>query len=147
MISFGITETGLNMISPINLRGIFVTGATSNIYFNSIYIGGSGVGVSSSSTNCYEKSGSVTTDVRNNIFHNNRSNATTGGTHYSAVLNSSAATKMDYNVYFGTGTVYNVSALGVTDFTTLINNWIPGDANSISLDPVFMNPNGNASNV
>jgi hypothetical protein len=92
MIRLGIDSTGAPITSGFSVIGIrdlaaTATGATANsYYFNSIYIGGSGV---VSSSNTFGFNSSVVTTARNfkdNIFWNARSNASGTGKNYAIAV-------------------------------------------------------------
>ena len=147
MIRLGVDENGASLVAPCTFRGISNNSGTSNIWFNSIYIGGTGVGTATTNTFAYARTGAVTTDVRDNIFVNNRSNATTGGKHYSVNLNSNTTLTMNYNVAYGNGTGYIFGAVGATDYAAYSVGWVTGDNNSWVADPMFINPTGNTASI
>ena len=143
MIRLGLTETGADVTSACTVRGITKNTAIANILHNSVWIGGANVGVSAVNTFAFARSGIAVTDtILNNIFMNARSNATTGGKHYAISLSGSATMVLNYNDYVasGTGGVFGVNA--GTDYPSYSTNWIPGDANSYSNDPLFINAAG-----
>ena len=143
MIRLGLTETGADVTSACTVRGITKNTAIANILHNSVWIGGANVGVSAVNTFAFARSGIAVTDtILNNIFMNARSNATTGGKHYAISLAGSATMVLNYNDYVasGTGGVFGVNA--GTDFPSYATNWVAGDANSYSNDPLFINAAG-----
>ncbi len=159
MIRLGLDAAGNSNTSGLSIIGIRdIQGATGgagttvvNYYFNSVYIGGSGV-ASSSSTFAFN--GSALTSTRNyvdNIFWNARSNASGAGKHYAISLAGTAPNPAgltsNYNDLYATGTGGFVGLYNAVDQTTLAN-WQTAtgqDANSLSVDPLFVNPNGTAS--
>ncbi len=147
MIGLGLNDAGANIISPFTIVGIRKGSTITNLWFNSIYIGGTNVGTTANNTYALIRISNANDDIRNNVFVNNRSNATTGGKHYAINLNSTATLNLNYNDYFGTGTGYVFGAVGATNYPNYLSSWVPGDANSYALDPVFVNPDGNSSNV
>ncbi len=159
MVRLGLDAAGNSNTSGLSIIGIrdiqgAVGGAGTtvvNYYFNSVYIGGSGV-ASSSSTFAFN--GTALTSTRNyvdNIFWNARSNASGAGKHYAISLAGTAPNPAgltsNYNDLYATGTGGFVGLYNAVDQTTLAN-WQTAtgqDANSLSVDPLFVNPNGSAS--
>ncbi|MBK8873241.1 MAG: hypothetical protein IPN13_04695 [Bacteroidetes bacterium] len=147
MIRLGLDENGTPIIAPVLMRGISKNTNIANIYNNSIYIGGSGVlGTIAANSFAFQRTAAANTDdIRNNIFVNNRSNASTGGKHYQISLSSVATLTLNYNDYYGNGTG-SVFALNVaTDVPTYSAGWVASDLSSQAADPKFIAPNGNAS--
>ena len=146
MIRLGYNETGASIVSPCTIRGITKTLPNTNIWFNSIYIGGTGVGTTATNTFCLTRPTAATDDWRNNVLVNNRSNATTGGKHYRINLINTATLTLNYNVYYGsgTGTVFGFNGSDVASYSS---GWVTGDVNSWTLDPNFINPTGNSTSV
>jgi hypothetical protein len=146
MIRLGYDEAGNSIITPCLVRGISKNTNIANIYHNSVYIGGTGV-LSTPAANTFaitRTAAAVTDNIQNNIFVNNRSNATTGGKHYQINLSSTASLNLNYNDYFGngTGSVF-ASNVGV-DIPAYSAAWVAGDLNSQVGDPQFLNPTGDA---
>jgi hypothetical protein len=159
MIRLGLDANGNSITSGLSLIGIRdIQGATGgagstvvSYYFNSVYIGGTGV-ASSSSTFAFN--GSALTSTRNyvdNIFWNARSNASGAGKNYAISVAGTAPNPagltMNYNDLFANGTGGFVGLFNAVDQTTLAN-WQAAtgqDANSLSVDPLFVNANGSAS--
>ena len=133
-----------------NLYGIYDSGSsgTSNIYFNTVYLGGSPTSGSLNSACLYNAATSTTRNYRNNIFNNARSNSGASGTHYAMyILYTGGSLNCNYNDYWvsGTGSVLgyyggNKAALPIVALVT------GNDANSQSLLPVFVNPGGITAN-
>ena len=159
MIRLGLDATGASITTPYEISGIVenanTAGQNSDYYFNSIYIGGSGVG--SPGTSTFGFSSSATTGTRNykdNIFWNARSNAVAGGTAHFAIqlagtAPNPAGTTSDFNDLFASGTDGNVGRFNAVAQLTLAD-WRTAtglDANSISVDPLFLNPTGTAATV
>lgn len=149
MIRLGVDHNGASVFSGCSIRGISENSATSNIHHNSIYIGGTGVLTSSVNSFAYHRSATTNADnVRNNIFVNNRSNATTGGKHYSVFLTTSNANlTLDFNNYLGSGTGYVFGNTGAADVATYASGWLAGDINSIVGNPQFLDANGTSASV
>ncbi|MBP6623546.1 MAG: T9SS type A sorting domain-containing protein [Chitinophagaceae bacterium] len=148
MIRLGIDGAGNSISTALVIRGINKTSTlVNNFYFNSLYIGGTGVGTTVKNSGAFIKTSTGNDDIRNNIFVNNRANATTGGKHYQLQLINNSGINLNYNNYFGTGagTVFALNlAADVAGYTL---NWIAGDGNSKNYDPNYMNPTGDASTV
>jgi hypothetical protein len=122
MIRLGIQSDGSSLTTGMLIRGISSnsSSAANNIYFNSIYIGGTGVvNAATMQKNTYafiRTSSSGTYDVRNNIFFNARSNASGTTKHYSVFLTTAATGfSPDYNFYLANGTGGVFAFNGTTD--------------------------------
>ena len=135
--SNNIINIGGNSASTI--YGIYENGVANNnnnLYFNSVYIGGSLTsGITNKSYALYSAVTTNTRDFRNNIFVNTRS--TTGGAnlHFAAYFNYGVSTglNLQFNDYYAPGTggtlgYYNganVNSLpliaGIDDFSLAIN--------------------------
>lgn len=144
-ITRGLTTTTNNMITlgsgitnAVAIAGIRKLGTAAtqnnNFYHNTVVIEGSEIGTAGSSyTAAFAKVYSATDVVKNNIFINNRSNAT-GNTqkHYTVYLNELTTFTSDYNVVNFTGTGGLLGAVGTTDYATG-QAWVTGtglDTNS-----------------
>jgi hypothetical protein len=151
MIRLGIRPDGSGLTTALIVRGISIgTTSTNSIYFNTVYIGGTGVGTTANNTYGFNRSAtSGSLDIRNNIFINARSNATTGGKHYT--INLAASTTVfptfDYNVYLYSGTGGVFANNGTADVSAYAAGWIAGDTHSYAVDPFLVNPTGNATAV
>jgi len=147
MIRLGYDENGNSITSPALIRGISKNTNIANVYFNSIYIGGTNV-LSTPAANSFaftRTAAANTDDIRNNIFVNNRSNATSGGKHYQISLSSVSTLNLNYNVYYGAGngSVF-ASNVGV-DIPAYTVGWVTGDNSSQVGDPQFINSTGDVS--
>jgi uncharacterized repeat protein (TIGR01451 family) len=159
MVRLGLDSNGNSLTNGLQIIGIRdIQGATGgagstavSYYFNSVYIGGTGV---ASSSNCFAFNSSAVTSTRNyvnNIFWNARSNASGAGKNYAISLAGAAPNPTglttNYNDLYATGTGGFVGLFNAVDQTTLAN-WqaaVGQDANSLSLNPLFVNANGTAS--
>ena len=146
MVRLGLDATGASITGGYNIFGMFEIAGTNNLYFNSVYIGGTGV---ASSSNTFAFASNVTTGTRiyeDNIFWNARSNASGTASNFAIVTNR--ADRRDFQLQRSVcywSWWLRGSAPGVTGCT--LADWQTGtgqDANSISVDPLFINPNGNA---
>jgi hypothetical protein len=146
-IGSGVTTYSNNIISlggntRTTVYGIYETGIASNnnnLYFNTVYIGGS---LASGSTNkSYALYSAVSTNVRNfrnNIFMNARSTAAGASLHYAAYFNYAVSTSitLDYNDYFVSGTGGVIGWWNAANKSTL--PIITGqDVNSLAINPNF----------
>jgi uncharacterized protein DUF4214 len=161
MIRLGIDASGAPITAGLSIIGIRdIQGATGgagttvvNYYFNSVYIGGSGV-VSSSSTFAFN--GSALTSTRtyeNNIFWNARSNASGAGKNYAISVAGTAPNPAgltsNFNDLFANGTGGFVGLFNGIDQTAL-SDWQTAtgqDANSISADAKFVAKDAAAATV
>jgi trimeric autotransporter adhesin len=151
MVRLGLDAAGNSITAGFQITGIRdIAGATANYYFNSVYIGGSGV-VSASNTFAFDSD--VVSNTRNfqdNIFWNARSNAAGGVANIAIAVGGTAPNPpgltSDFNDLYATATDGVIGVFNSTIETTLAD-WQTAtsqDANSISVDPQFINPNGNA---
>lgn len=153
MIRLGIDETGTSLTNAYDIRGIFDAAGIHQYYYNSVYIGGTGV--TSGSTNSYAFYSSVTTDVRafqNNIFVNNRSNSSGTGINVayfvSGTIPNPTGLFSNNNLFYANGTggilIRNVS----TNYTLISwRNASNLDNASNQGDPNFVLATGTSSNV
>lgn len=151
MVRLGITSAGTPVTTGYDIEGIYEESGTNDFYFNSVYIGGSGVGAGSAS---YAFNSSISTNTvrnyKNNIFWNDRSNASaTSPSHYAIKIGGTAGLASDYNVLLATGTGRIVTNIAGTDYPVLAQ-WrsnTGGDASSYSVNPQFVNPTGTNTTV
>lgn len=151
MISLGVDETGSSITSAYDYRGINEGAGSNNFYSNSIYVGGTGV--ASGTTNSYAFITSATTSIRaiqNNIFVNNRSNATGTGVNHACYfvgeLPITTRLTCDNNIYYANGVGGAIIKNNSTTYT--LNGWKIAsnlDFNSHQADPNFILPNGTSS--
>jgi uncharacterized repeat protein (TIGR01451 family) len=153
MIRLGVDAAGNSLTAGIPTNGILEQAGTNNVYFNSVYIGGSGV---TSAGNTFAFNSLVVTNARNyrnNIFWNARSNASGAGKNYAISVGGTTANPA------GLGSSNNdLYATGTGGFTGLFNavdraslaNWQAAtgqDAGSIAADPLFVAPTAAAATV
>ncbi|MFZ4798235.1 MAG: beta strand repeat-containing protein, partial [Bacteroidia bacterium] len=145
----GLTTCSNNIISlgagttvGYKINGIWdESSATNNnnIYFNSIYIGGTvASGVTSSTAALWNKNNTSTRNYRNNILMNVRTGGTSG-VHYAIRLEGVANLTIDNNDYYVTGTL--LGRIGLLDKANLAA-WKLGtlqDAHSLNTNPGFTN--------
>ncbi len=125
-IIFGIFEPG-------------ISGITSKIYFNTVYIHGVPMSSTHNSYAFYCDGSSSTRDIRNNIFYNAR---TQKGTHYAIYIRTAGgALTINYNDYYTAETTLGYYGANITSFAA----WKTAtgqDANSLNVDPGFTNRGG-----
>jgi hypothetical protein len=156
MIRLGLDSAGNPVTSGFSIIGIrdSAPANVSSYYFNSIYIGGTGV--VSTGSNSFAFNSNVVVNARNfvdNIFWNARSNASGAGKNYATAAGGTAPNPTgltsNRNDLYATGTGGFVGLFNGVDQTTL-GNWQTAtgqDTNSISADPLFVSPNGNSTTV
>jgi len=143
--SNNIINLGGSITTSYAIYGIYETGAASNnnnLYFNTVYIGGTPSGTTSSTYALYNNANTNTRDFRNNILYNARSGGTTGE-HYAISVAGTTGLTIDYNDYYAPGTGGVLGYLG-TDISTL-TDWRTAtgqDANSLSTNPTFFSAGG-----
>ncbi|MDX2002448.1 MAG: hypothetical protein SFW35_08445 [Chitinophagales bacterium] len=151
MVRLGIDASGNSITRGYVINGIEVGSATANtnFYFNSVYIGGSGVANPGSSTAAFIRTpGTTASAIQNNIFYNARGNSTTGGSHYAINLNASTGITSNFNILLADGTGGLEGRIATTDYATLPLWQGTGlDASSVSADPRFENASGNSASV
>ncbi len=132
MISLGEGVSNNNVYKGIDDFGY--SGNILKMYYNSVFIGGTGTGTSA----CYAylKRDAVTETHYNNIYVNNRSGGS--GKYFAiGVTNTSGSFISNYNDLYSTSPTLGVwSTTDITDLT----GWKTAstqDANSVSQDPVF----------
>jgi len=151
-ISSGASTFSNNIINlggtnPNLVYGIFDMAAitqNNNIYFNSIYIGGTLGTSSSNSYAIYINSNQSTRNYRNNIFSNARSNSGGTGKHYAIYYAGTGGTRtVDYNDYYVSGTGGTLGYYGGdrTDLATL-KTATGQDVNSLNTNPGFSSAGG-----
>ena len=132
------------------IYGIYEAGSsgTSNIYFNTVYLGGSPTSGSLNSACLYNAGTGSTRNFRNNIFNNARSNSGASGTHFAMyILNTGGSLNCNYNDYWFTGTGGKLGYYGGDKASLPIVTGVTGnDANSQSILPGFVNPGGTTAN-
>jgi hypothetical protein len=154
MIRLGIDAGGGSLPAGPAINGIFVLPAAAvydyRFYFNSVYVGGSGVGGSASTYAFNSQNTFGTRNVRNNIFYNARSNGTGTGKHYAVRVAGGTAPNLtiDHNVYHTSGTggvfgFYGADRTSLAAWQTAVGQ----DANSLDGNPQYQNPTGTAATV
>ncbi|MES2380817.1 MAG: BNR-repeat neuraminidase N-terminal domain-containing protein [Bacteroidota bacterium] len=149
MVQLGTLPSGYNFTNTAVIRGIYLNTTTAtNLYHNSIYIGGDTVGSTvKHSVGFYRNAASGTHEFKNNIVYNNRSNVGVGGKHYVLFLNTVTGLSLANNLYYGAGVgyVFATANNGTSDIATFISGWSGADVNSSFANPQFMNPTGGSA--
>jgi hypothetical protein len=156
MIRLGLDSDGNSISNNYSIRGINHIPVTANsaYYYNTVYVGGTGVDSGTNPTYAFFRaaaSGNIF--IKNNIFYNARSNGAGTGSHFAigiANMTGISGVNVDYNYYHAGGTGGNIGQ-DVSNTRTLLSDWqsvLPNlDANSIFGTLTFVNATGNASNV
>ena len=145
IIRLGIDSAGLTINTPCVFRGITKNTGSNGIYFNTVYIGGTGVPVATNRTFAFGRTGTGTDDVTNNIFINARTNSSTSPANLAVSLSSNTTLTMNFNVLNGD----TIGLLGTTLYPNIVT-WKAGsaiDANSVGAPINFMNATGNINTV
>jgi len=100
MVRLGLGADGTPITAGYTIVGIVKGTALDNrFHHNSVWIGGTGVAPSASTTCAFRRAAAGADDVRDNILVNRRANATNGGRHFAYVLDSPATILSDANLY------------------------------------------------
>jgi hypothetical protein len=144
MIRLGLDSIGNAVQAPCMFRGITKNTGNITLVHNSVYIGGVNIASNNANSMAFQRSGAGTDIVRNNIFVNNRSNASGTGKHYVNFLINTTTLTQNNNSYYGNGTglVFGTANNGTTDIATFASSWISGDNSSSFANPQFINANG-----
>jgi hypothetical protein len=139
MIRLGLRADATNITTGYTINGINEIGTLNNYYFNSIYIGGTGVTTGTIATHAFLSSVATgTRDIQNNIFWNARSNSTGTGKHFAIRIGAITGLTISHNDLLVTGTGGILGNIGGTDNTSLT----AFGTNNISSNPQFINPTG-----
>lgn len=154
MVRLGINAAGNSVTEPIRIYGITNnTNSQTDIYYNSVYIGGTGVtNQVDRNTYAFFNLQAQITNIKNNLFINERSNSSgTDSKHYALFLTYKDNVISDYNIYYANGTGTVLSGLDNNDFTTLQAHRAyftnTQDLHSGVGNPNFANATGNATVV
>jgi hypothetical protein len=132
MVRLGLDSTGTSATGPHFITGIQKTTGSENVtVFNSVVIEGAGVANGTSNSYAYRSNAAGNDSLMNNIFVNNRSNASTGGNHYAIGLSAAATLKVNYNLYNATailGQFANVDRTALSDWQAATSQ----DVNSVN---------------
>jgi hypothetical protein len=149
MIQLGYDAAGNPITTPQDMEGIQdQNSGTREYYFNSIYLGGA-VTNANNDTFAFANFSSGTRIFKDNIFWNARSDASGTAKNYAIRTGTSTGLTSDYNDLYVTGTGGVLGYFNGADRLTLAD-WQAAtgqDAHSISMNPQFINPTGNANSV
>jgi hypothetical protein len=109
-----------------------------NLYFNSVYLGGTvSSGVTSSTAALWSTSNTCIRNYRNNILMNIRTGGTSGK-HYAVKVGGNSGLTIDYNNYYTSGGTF-LGSFSNSDKTTLAlwKTATGQDVNSLNTNPVF----------
>jgi Secretion system C-terminal sorting domain len=151
MIAMGYGISNIDITKSYELIGIANNGVGAsklsyfNFYYNTVHVGGAGAVSGSPDSKCYYGNNYGTTDLKNNIFHNSRTNAAGSTTHYSFLYTNNGTTTSDYNVMSAVGAAgmvagyYNGATTANYTTTDLLFAARAIDANSFSAPVKFEN--------
>jgi hypothetical protein len=155
MVRLGLDESGNSLTIGQNIAGINEVLGTNTIVHNSVYIGGTGV---ASTNNTFAFLAQQTTNTRvfrNNIFVNDRQNASgtaiNGAAQFSGTFPNAAGLTLDNNLYYASIAVNTIRA-GTSTYTLAAwktysnadgNSGVAPDLTAIN----FVNPAGTSSTV
>jgi hypothetical protein len=149
LIATGVTTFSNNIINLGNsyynvVTGIYDLGSASqncNMYFNTVYIGGTNGTSTQNSYALYVYGASNARDYRNNIFANYRTRSGGSGSHYAIYYLTAGATNLtvNYNDYYAPNTGGVIGYYPATARTTLsaLQSATGQDANSQITSPGF----------
>lgn len=154
-IAAGSATYSNNIISikgntPTTIYGIYETGVAgenNNLYFNTVYIGGTPASGRRSSYALWSNTNTNTRNFRNNILYNERSNSGATGSHFAIRIQGITSLMIDYNNYYVSGTGGILGRIGTKNRTTLAlwKSSTMQDANSKSVNPAFALPGGTSA--
>ncbi len=143
-----IINLGTSVTTGYRIFGIYDEsgpGNTNSSYFNTVYVGGTPSGTTSTTAAFWSNNNTSTRNYRNNILFNARSGGTTGK-HYAIRINGTTSLTIDYNDYFASGTNGVMGDYG-GDKTTLAA-WKTAtlqDASSLNSNPGFASAGGTSA--
>ncbi len=157
LVRLGVDANGSSITTAGTINGINDAAGENSYYFNTIYIGGSGVGSQLSNTYAFNSSGLIGyRDFRNNIFFNNRANASaTGGKHYAYRVagtgpNPQGLTSNNNLIYAPNTLLGGVFGYYNNSPVASPANWkiaTGNDSNSVTGNPQFLAPDGSSATV
>ena len=151
MIRLGVDASGNSVTANLVINGINQSNGTSNhgIYFNSIYIGGSGVVAGANNTfGIATLATGGTRNIKSNILSNVRTNGVGTGKHYGIRVSSNITNLSLDNNDLWTGASF--LALNNASDVSSLAAWQTAtgkDVGSISVDPGFVSPTGSTPNL
>ena len=145
-----IVNIGGGLTTGYKIYGIYDNSSASNVnnnnvYFNSVYVGGSVSTVTTSPTGALWNSNNLCIrNYRNNILVNARTGGSTGK-HYAIRLPGTNGLTIDYNDYFVSGSPSFSGYLGGSGDKITLDSWKTAtgqETNSLNMDPVFASAGG-----
>jgi Secretion system C-terminal sorting domain len=109
MVAMGYGISNIDITKSYELIGIANNGvgasklAYFNFYYNTVHVGGAGAISGSPDSKCYYGNNYGSTDLKNNIFYNSRTNAAGATAHYSLLYTNNGTTTSNYNVMSAVG--------------------------------------------
>ena len=137
-VSNNIVSLGASLTTGYGIYGIYdASTTTTNLYFNSVYVGGTVTGTTSYTAALWNSTNASTRNYQNNILYNVRSGGATGK-HYAVRLQGNTGLTINYNDYFvGSGGIFG----SLTSDKNSLASWQSAtgqDANSLNLNPNFI---------
>ena len=86
MVRLGVDAAGAPITAGYAIYGMFEIAGTNNLYYNSVYVGGTGVASASTTFGFVSNVTAGTRNYKDNIFWNARSNASGGATNFAIAL-------------------------------------------------------------
>ena len=140
---------GTGVANGVTIYGLYelISTTGSGIYFNSVYVGGTGVGVQTGNSYAFRSDQTLNTRTfQNNVFMNARSNAAAGGKHYAVRVAGTAANPagltINNNDYFVSGTGGVFGFFNAADVASLAawQTAVGQDGLSLNVDPLYIAP-------
>lgn len=141
-----IVSLGSNVSTGYVIYGIYENMGTNNVYFNSIYIGGTAATSNQRTFAFYGNQTYTTRLFKNNIFVNARNTSAGSGKNYAVKVGGSGVNPSgltcDYNIYQVSssagvlGFFNNADVADLTAWQTAVGQ----DAHSLNVDPKYVNP-------
>ncbi len=151
IIRVGIDETGASITGNYSVFGIDEqSNGNMNFYFNSIYVGGTGIVSSSTATYAFRSVATSGVDeFKNNIVFNARSNSSGSAKHYVMYVTTIATLISNFNLFYhnGSGALFGYGATGDRANLSAWQVATIQDGNSGFADPNFVAPTGTSSTV
>ena len=147
VIRLGIDITGASITSTTQINGILKsTNSDVKYYFNTVFIGGSGVAAGTVKTYAFTLAyHGLGEDIRNNIFVNMRTNAVANKQHYAISLPAIGGNPWtnDYNIYNVSttdGMLASIAGVDKINIAALQSAYIGSDLHSGVGDPLLTSP-------
>ena len=144
-----IISLGTNQPSGVGLAGIFdastVAGNQHEIYFNTIYLGGSVTTGANTAALWLNSETPAGRKIYNNILSNHRTNTAGSAQHFAAYITGTPVLETDFNNYYANGTgghlgYYNTAIDTITDWRLATHF----DCNSFDFNPDLTMPGGDS---